>query len=243
MPGPDHISVVQDFQHPPPPPSGFRFAGQQFPMYAPLPGHHGLHIQQQVVPGVIPIQSAHQQALPQFIYPSQNVHQMHGLANPSAHPSQVAQMQTMPQVVSPSPQTVPGVLPVSSQSNSVQLVSAIQSVMQQAASQILSPGLQQISVGNQVVVPAQANQVLVQADVHQVSASLTKTRKRVRKPALPPSVKRLTPLRKVKVEQKKAKVTDVLNKSENQEEFASCPSGSEEDADADITEVVLGNSF
>ena len=67
------------------------------------------------------------------------------------------------------------------------------------------------------------------------------TRKRVRKPPLPPSVKRLTPLRKVKVEQKKPKVSDVLNKSENQEEFASCPSGSEEDAD--ITEVVLGNSF
>ena len=76
-----------------------------------------------------------------------------------------------------------------------------------------------------------------------MSASLTKTRKRVRKPALPPSVKRLTPLRKVKVEQKKAKVSDVLNKSENQEEFASCPSGSEEEADADITEIVLGNSF
>ena len=56
-------------------------------------------------------------------------------------------------------------------------------------------------------------------------------------------MKRLTPLRKVKVEQKKAKVTDVLNKSENQEEFASCPSGSEEDADTDITEIVLGNSF
>ena len=204
---------------------------------------------------MIPIQSAHQQALPQFIYPGQNVHQMHGLANPSAHPSQVvhpsqvAQMQTMPQVVSPSPQTVPGVLPVSSQSNSVQLVSAIQSVMQQATSQVSSPGLQQISMNNQVGVPAQTNQLLVQADVHQVSASLNEvpftkvTRKRVRKPALPPSVKRLTPLRKVKVEQKKAKVTDVLNKSENQEEFASCPSGSEEDADADITEIVLGNSF
>ena len=76
-------------------------------------------------------------------------------------------------------------------------------------------------MNNQVVVPAQTNQLLVQADVHQVSASLNEvpftkvTRKRVRKPALPPSVKRLTPLRKVKVEQKKAKVTDVLNKSEN----------------------------
>ena len=233
MPGPDHISVVPDLQQPPPLQSGFRFAGQQFPMYAPVPGHHGLHIQQQLVPGVIPIPSTHQQALPQFIYPSQDVQQMQGLANPPSHQGQVA----------PSLQTVPGVLPVSSQSNSVQLVSAIQSVMQQAASQILSPGLQQISVGNQVVVPAQANQVLVQADVHQVSASLTKSRKRVRKPALPPSVKRLTPLRKVKVEQKKAKVTDVPNKSENQEEFASCPSGSEEDADADITEVVLGNFF
>ena len=67
------------------------------------------------------------------------------------------------------------------------------------------------------------------------------TRKRVQKPALPPSVKRLTPLRKVKVEQKKPKVADVLNKSENQEEFASCPSASEEDAD--ITEVVLGNEI
>ena len=243
MPGPDHISVVPDLQQPPPLQSGFRFAGQQFPVYAPLPGHHGLHIQQQMVPGVIPIQSTHQQTLPQFVYPSQDVQQVHGLVNPSSNPSQIAQMQTVSQVLSPSLQTVPGVPPVSSQSNSVQLVSAIQSVMQQAASQISSPGLQQISVGNQVVVPAQANQVLVQADVHQVSASLTKTRKRVRKPALPPSVKRLTPLRKVKVEQKKAKVTDVLNKSENQEEFASCPSGSEEDADADITEVVLGNFF
>ena len=241
MPGPDHISVVPDLQQPPPLQSGFRFAGQQFPMYAPVPGHHGLHIQQQLVPGVIPIPSTHQQALPQFIYPSQDVQQMHGLANPSSHPSQVAQVQAMSQVVSPSLQTVPGVLPVSSQSNSVQLVSAIQSVMQQAASQISSPGLQQISMSNQVIVPAQANQLSVQADVHQVSASLTKTRKRVRKPALPPSVKRLTPLRKVKVEQKKAKVADVLNKSENQEEFASCPSGSEEDAD--ITEVVLGNAF
>ena len=249
MPGPDHISVDQDFQHPPPPLSGFRFAGQQFPMYAPLPGHHGLHVQQQVVPGVIPIQSAHQHALPQFAFPGQNLQQVHGLITQSAHPSQVAQMQTMPQVVSPNLQAVPGVLPVSSQSNSVQLVSAIQSVMQQAASQVSSPGLQQISMNNQVGVPAQTNQLLVQADVHQVSASLNEvpftkvTRKRVRKPALPPSVKRLTPLRKVKVEQKKAKVTDVLNKSENQEEFASCPSGSEEDADADITEIVLGNSF
>ena len=234
MPGPDHISVVPDLQQPPPLQSGFRFAGHQFPMYAPIPGHHGLHLQQQLVPGVIPIPSTHQQTLPQFIYPSQDVQQMHGLANPTSHQSQV---------VSPSIQTIPGVLPVSSQSNSVQLVSAIKSVMQQAASQISSPGLQQVSMSNPVVVPAQANQVSVQAEVHQVSASLTKTRKRVRKPALPPSVKRLTPLRKVKVEQKKAKVTDVLNKSENQEEFASCPSGSEEDADADITEIVLGNSF
>ena len=162
-------------------------------------------------------------------------------------------MQTISQVVSPNLQTVPGVLPVSSQSNSVQLVSAIQSAMQQVTAQVPSPGLQQISMNNQVGVATTANQVLVQADVHQVSASLNEvpftkvTRKRVRKPALPPSVKRLTPLRKVKVEQKKAKVTDMLNKSENpgenQEEFASCPSGSEEDADADITEVVLGNSF
>jgi len=109
--------------------------------------------------------------------------------------------------------------------------------------EVSSPGSQQISMGNQIVVPAQANQLLVQADVHQVAATLAKTRKRVRKPALPPSVKRLTPLRKVKVEQKKAKVTDVLNRSENQEEFASCPSGSDEDVNADITEVVLGNSF
>ena len=218
-------------------------------MYAPFPGHHGLHVQQQVVPGVIPIQSAQQHALPQFAFPGQNVHQVHGLVTQSAHPGQVAQLQTMSQVVSPNLQTVPGVLPVSNQSNSVQLVSAIQSVMQQATSQVPSPGLQQISMNNQVGVAAPANQVLVQADVHQVSAGLNEvpftkiTRKRVRKPALPPSVKRLTPLRKVKVEQKKAKVANVLNKSENQEEFASCPSGSEEDADADITEIVLGNSF
>ena len=245
MPGPDHISVVPDLQQPPPLQSGFRFAGQQFPMYAPVPGHHGLHIQQQLVPGVIPIPSTHPQAIPQFIYPSHDAQQLQGLANHPSHQGQVAQVQAMSQVVSPSLQAVPGVLPVSSQSNSIFSVcdSAIQSVMQQAASQISSPGSQQISMGNQIVVPAQANQLLVQADVHQVAATLAKTRKRVRKPALPPSVKRLTPLRKVKVEQKKAKVTDVLNRSENQEEFASCPSGWDEDVNADITEVVLGNSF
>ena len=121
--------------------------------------------------------------------------------------------------------------------------------MQQVTSQVPSPGPQQIPLNGQVGVATTSNQVLVRADVHQMSAGLNEvpftkvTRKRVRKPALPPSVKRLTPLRKVKVEQKKPKVADVLNKSENQEEFASCPSGSEEDADADITEIVLGNPF
>ena len=249
MPGPDHISVDQDFQHPPPPLSGFRFAGQQFPMYAPLPGHHGLHVQQQVVPGVIPIQSTHQHALPQFAFPGQGLHPVHGLVAQSAPPSQVVQVQTVPQVVSPNLQAVQGALPVNSKSSSVQLVSAIQSAMQQVTSQVPSPGLQQIPMNGQVGVATTSNQVLVMADVHQPSAGLNEvpftkvTRKRVRKPALPPSVKRLTPLRKVKVEQKKPKVADVLNKSENQEEFASCPSGEEEDADADITEIVLGNPF
>ena len=156
-------------------------------------------------------------------------------------------MPTVSQVVSPNVQQVQGVVPVSTQSSTGQLVSTVQSVMHQVASQASSPGLQPTSMNDQIGVPAQSNQILVQADVHQVSVRSTElpftkvTRKRVRKPALPPSVKRLTPLRKVKVEQKKQKVSDVLNRSENQEEFASCPSGSEEDAD--ITEIVLGNSF
>ena len=252
MPGPDHISVDQDLQQPPPQLPGFRFAGQQFPMYAPLPGHRGLHVQQQVVPGVMPIQSTHQHALPHFVFPGQGLHPVHGLVAQTAPPSQVVQVQTVPQVASPNlqaVQSVQGALPVNTQSNSVQLVSAIQSAMQQVTSQVPSPGPQQIPLNGQVGVATTSNQVLVRADVHQLSAGLNEvpftkvTRKRVRKPALPPSVKRLTPLRKVKVEQKKPKVADVLNKSENQEEFASCPSGSEEDADADITEIVLGNPF
>ena len=251
LPGPDHISVVQDFQQPPPPhPSSFRFAGQQYQMFAPAPGQHGLQIQsqqQQMVPGVIPIQSNINPALHQFVYPGQILHQVQGLTNSASLQSQLPQMPTVSQVVSPNVQPVQGVVSVSTQPNTGQLVSAVQSVMHQVASQASSPGLQPTSMNDQIGVPAQSNQILVQADVHQVSVRSTElpftkvTRKRVRKPALPPSVKRLTPLRKVKVEQKKPKVSDVLNKSENQEEFASCLSGSEEDAD--ITEIVLGNSF
>ena len=152
-------------------------------------------------------------------------------------------MPTVAQVISPNVHQVQSVVPVSTQLNTGPLVPAVQTV----ASQVSSPGLLPTSVINQVGVPDQSNQILVQADVHQVSVRSTETpftkvtMKRVRKPALPPSVKRLTPLHKVKVEQKKPKVSDVLNRSENQEEFASCPSGSEEDAD--ITEIVLGNSF
>ena len=252
--GPDHISVVQDFQQPPPHnTSSFRFAGQQYQMYAPAPGQHGLQLQvqgqqHQMVPGVIPIQSnVNQQALHQFMYPGQILHQAPGQANSASLQSQLTPMPTVTQVVSPSIQQVQGVMPVSTQLNTGPSVPAVQTMMHQVASQVSSPGLLPTSVINQVGAPDQSNQILVQADVHQVSVRSTETpftkvtRKRVRKPALPPSVKRLTPLRKVKVEQKKPKVSDVMNKSENQEEFASCPSGSEEDAD--ITEIVLGDSF
>ena len=254
LPGPNHISVVQDFQQPPPQhPSSFRFAGQQYQMFTPAPGQRGLQLQvqgqqQQMVPGVIPIQTnVNQQALHQFVYPGQVLHQVPDQANFASLQSQLAPMPTVAQVISPNVQQVQGVVPVSTQSNTGQLVPAVQTVMHQVASQVSSPGLLPASVINQVGAPDQSNQILVQADVHQVSVRsmetpFTKvTRKRIRKPALPPSVKRLTPLRKVKVEQKKPKVSDVLNRSENQEEFASCPSGSEEDAD--ITEIVLGNSF
>ena len=254
MTGLDNISVVQDLQQPPPQhSSGFRFAGQQFQMFTPAPGQRGLQIhvpgqQQQMVPGVVPIQAGYnQQAMNQFVYPGQVSHQVPDQTNFASLQGQLAPMPTMAQVMPPNVQQIQGVMPVVTQPSVGQLVPAVQAVMHQVVSQASSPGLLPSSVTNQGGVPDQSNQVIVHADVHSASIRSTETpftkvtRKRVRKPAQPPSVKRLTPLRKVKVEQKKPKVSDVLNKSENQEEFASCPSGSEEDAD--ITEVVLGNSI
>ena len=249
VPGLDHISVVHDLQQPPPQqPSGFRFAGQHYPMFTPAPNQRGLQIlvqgqQQQMVPGVIQVQQGiNQPASHQYVYPGQVPHQVPDPANFASFPNQLVPMATAAQVVPPNVQPVPGVVPIGTQPIIGHLVPAIQAV-----SQVSSPRLLPTAAIPQVGVPDPTNQIIVQADVHSASIRSTETpfikvtRKRVRKPALPPSVKRLTPLRKVKVEQKKPKVSDALNKSENQEEFASCPSASEEDAD--ITEVVLGNSF
>ena len=211
-----------------------------------------------MVPGVVPVQTGYNQQVPvqagynqqgmnQFVYPGQVSHQVPGQTNFASLQGQLAPVPTMAQVMPPNVQQVQGVMPVVTQPSVGQLVPGVQAVMHQVVSQASSPGLLPSLVTNQGGVPDQSNQIIVQADVHSALTRSTETpfikvtRKRVRKPAQPPSVKRLTPLRKVKVEQKKPKVSDVLNKSENQEEFASCPSGSEEDAD--ITEVVLGNSF
>ena len=249
VPGLDHISVVHDLQQPPPQqPSGFRFAGQHYPMFTPAPNQRGLQIlvqgqQQQMVPGVIQVQQGiNQPASHQYVYPGQVPHQVPDPANFASFPNQLVPMATAAQVVPPNVQPIPGVVPIGAQPSIGHLVPAIPAV-----SQVSSPRILPTAATPQVGVPDHSNQIIVQADVHSASIRSTETpfikvtRKRVRKPALPPSVKRLTPLRKVKVEQKKAKVSEALNKSENQEEFASCPSASEEDAD--ITEVVLGNSF
>ena len=269
--GLDHISVVHDLQQPPPQqPSGFRFIGQHYPTFTPAPGQRGLVLvqgqQQQMVPGVTPapsqrglvlVQSQQQQMVPgvipvqqdinhpashQYVYPGQVPHQVPDPANFASFPNQLVPMATAAQVVPPNVQPIPGVVPIGTQPSIGHLVPAIPAV-----SQVSSPRLLPTAATPQVGVPDPSNQIIVQADVHSASIRSTETpfikvtRKRVRKPALPPSVKRLTPLRKVKVEQKKPKVSEALNKSENQEEFASCPSASEDDAD--ITEVVLGNSF
>ena len=225
-------------------------------MFTPAPSQRGLQVhvqgqQQQMVPGVIPIQTGfNQQALHQLVYPGQVPHQVPDLASFASLQSQLAPMPTVAQVIPPNVQQIQGVVPVGAQTSIGPLVPAAQAVMHQVVSQVSTPGLLQTSVTNQGGVPDQSNQIIVQADVHSALIRSTETpftkvtRKRVRKPALPPSVKRLTPLRKVKVEQKKPKVSDALNKSENQEEFASCPSASEEDADiTEVTEVVLGNSI
>ena len=252
--GLDNISVIQDLQQPPPQhPSGFRFAGQQYQMYTPAPGQRGLQIQvqgqqQQMVPGVVPVQASfNQQAVNQFVYPNQVSHQVPDQASFASLQGQPAPVANMAQVIPPIVQQVPGVMPVVTQPGMGHLVPDVQASVHQVVAQVSSPGFPPSLVTNQGRAPDQTNQIVVQADVHSASIGSTETpftkvtRKRVRKPALPPSVKRLTPLRKVKVEQKKPKVADVLNKSENQEEFASCPSASEEDAD--ITEVVLGNAI
>ena len=188
--------------------------------------------------------SFNQQAVNQFVYPNQVSHQVPDQASFASLQGQPA---PVAQVIPPIVQQVPGVMPVVAQPGMGHLVPAVPASVNQVVAQVSSPGFPPSLVTNQGRAPDQSNQIIVQADVHSASIGSTETpftkvtRKRVRKPALPPSVKRLTPLRKVKVEQKKPKVADVLNKSENQEEFASCPSASEEDAD--ITEVVLGNSL
>ena len=178
LPGPNHISVVQDFQQPPPQhPSSFRFAGQQFQMYAPAQGQHGLQIQvqgqqQQMVPGVVPIQTnVDQQALHQFVYPGQVLHQAPSQAISGSIQGHLAPMTTVAQLIPPNVHQVQSVVPVSTQLNTGPLVPAVQT----GASQVSSPGLLPTSVINQVGVPDQSNQILVQADVHQVSVRSTET--------------------------------------------------------------------
>ena len=240
MPDFNQITVVPGFSQPPPQlPSHYQLVGQVPGVNSGIQVQHLPQFQTPLIPGVFPISTSafnqsvtHTLPMGPVIQPlassvgggvihQSQVQQVQQSQNQQVQQSQVqhvqqSQVQQVVRIPSPNPQPLPAVP-----------VSAV-------------PPASDAPLFSQVVA---SNQLQIQAEVHQALAGIpfTKvTRKRVRKPSTHPGVKRLTPIRKAKVvDQKTPKILDPLNKSENQEEFASCPSESE----ADITEVISGNVF
>ena len=256
MPDFNQIAVVPGFSQPPPQlPSHYQLVGQVPGVNSGIQVQHLPQSQTPLIPGVYPISTSafnqsvtHPLPMGQVIQPLASsvgagvIHQSQVQQVPQSQKQQVQQSQV--QYV---------------QQSQVQQVqqSQVQHVQQSQVQQVVripSPNPQPLPAVPVSAVPlasdaplfsqvVASNQLQIQAEVHQALAGIPFTkvkRKRVRKPSTHPGVKRLTPSRKAKVvDQKIPKILDPLNKSENQEEFASCPSESE----ADITEVISGNVF